>query len=748
MRKKLLIIALLISWMNLDAQNVKDFIIIDYDGYSLEFEVTSVSPAKCMLSYCYGDIIDVVIPSTVIISGKTFSVTHIEDECFDFETDLISIEIPNTITSIGNYAFNGCQSLTNISLPNSVISIGDNAFMGCFDLSSITIPNSVTSIGKYAFSDCESLTNVNLPNSITTIQRGTFNCCYGLNSITIPSSVTSIEASVFYECVNLTSITIPNSVTSIGNYIFKNCYNLTSITLSNSITSIGHDAFYNCTSLTSISIPNSVTSIGEYAFSGCSALTSISIPNSVTSIEVSTFSSCSALTSISIPNSVTSIGDNAFYNCSSLTSISIPNSVTSIGNNVFYDCTSLTSISIPNSVTSIGEYAFSGCSGLKYIICLAKNIPSMGKKVFLYCPSDMVIYVPKASVESYRKAEQWKNFTIYSTNASPNNLIVDAKSPTSILLIWDLDIIATSYNIYQGNKVVAKAETNSYTFENLNCNTEYCFSVTAIRNGIESEKSEEACAKTLDYTITKPTNVIANPNSASSIVLTWNISENAMSYNIYRNDLFLTNVKNTSYTDSGLDCNTEYCYTVSAVRNETESEKTEEVCTKTFDLPISTPVNITANVISSSSVLLSWDIVNNALSYNIYYDDIILANVSDNSYIVKNLDENYEYCFTVTAIRNETESNKSKEVCAKTLSEGIKELTEEFNIYPNPVSDKLYIDTDADIEIYNINGQRINVQRTIINEQQSINVSNLQSGIYLVKIKLGSYEVIKKIVKQ
>ena len=725
MRKKLLIIALLISWMNLDAQNVKDFIIIDYDGYSLEFEVTSVSPAKCMLSYYYGDVIDVVIPSTVIISGKTFSVTHIEEKCFEFETDLISIEIPNTITSIGNYAFNGCQSLTNISLPNSVISIGDKAFMGCFDLSSITIPNSVTSIGKYAFSDCESLTNVNLPNSITTIQRGTFYCCYSLNSITIPSSVTSIESSVFYECVNLKSITIPNSVTSIGDDAFSDCSALTSISIPNSVTSIGDDAFYNCSNLTSISIPNSVTSIGEYAFSRCSALTSISIPNSVTSIEVSTFSNCSALTSISIPNSVTSIGDN-----------------------VFYDCTSLTSISIPNSVTSIGEYAFRGCSGLKYIICHAKNIPSMGKNVFLYCPSDMVIYVPKASVESYRKAEQWKNFTIYSTEASPNNLIVDAKSPSSILLIWDLDIIATSYNIYQGNKVVAKAETNSYTFENLNCNTEYCFSITAIRSGIESEKSEEACAKTLDYSIAKPTNVIANPNSASSIVLTWNISENAMSYNIYRNDLFLTNVKNTSYTDSELDCNTEYCYTVSAVRNETESEKSEEVCTKTFDLPISTPINITANVISSSSVLLSWDIVNNALSYNIYYDDIILVNVSDNSYIVKNLDENYEYCFTVTAIRNETESNKSKEVCAKTLSEGIKELTEEFNIYPNPVSDKLYIDTDADIEIYNINGQRINVQRTIINEQQSINVSNLQSGIYLVKIKLGSYEVIKKIVKQ
>ena len=217
-----------------------------------------------------------------------------------------------------------CNSkVKKVVIEDGVTSIGDSAFESCNTLISITIPDGVTSIGEYAFCNCTSLT-----------------------SITIPDGVTSIEEHAFYGCNSLTSITIPGNVTSIENGMFYNCSSLTDIVIPNSVTSIGYAAFYGCNSLTSITIPGSVTSIGYAAFNSCGSLTSITIPDSVTSIGYAAFNSCGSLTSITIPDSVTSIGRYAFQNCSSLTSVTIPDSVTSIGDFAFSDCTSLTAISL------------------------------------------------------------------------------------------------------------------------------------------------------------------------------------------------------------------------------------------------------------------------------------------------------------------------------------------------------------------------------------------------------------------
>ena len=134
---------------------------------------------------------------------------------------------------------------------------------------------SVTSIGGWAFEYCDSLTSITIPNSVTKIGDAAFSHCYSLTSITIPNSVTSIGNSAFWNCSSLTSITIPNSVTSIGDAAFYNCGILTSITIPNGVTTIGERTFEYCRSLTSITIPNSVTSIGDWAFYECNSLSDV-----------------------------------------------------------------------------------------------------------------------------------------------------------------------------------------------------------------------------------------------------------------------------------------------------------------------------------------------------------------------------------------------------------------------------------------------------------------------------------------
>ncbi len=182
--------------------------------------------------------------------------------------------------SIGNGAFRGAR-LTSITIPESVTSIGQGAFQGCSDLTSITIPNSVTSIGSGAFLDCSALTFVSIPNSVTSIEDYFFYRCSALASVTIPNSVMSIGEYAFWDCSSLTTVTIPNFVTSIGEYAFCGCSGLTTMCLPNSVTSIGEGAFFGCKALTSITISNSLTSIGENAFRGCRELTSITCEASI-----------------------------------------------------------------------------------------------------------------------------------------------------------------------------------------------------------------------------------------------------------------------------------------------------------------------------------------------------------------------------------------------------------------------------------------------------------------------------------
>ena len=194
---------------------------------------------------------------------------------------LISINIPNSITTIGDRAFYGCESLIKINIPNSVTTIGEGAFLGCNSLTSITIPSSVVTIIGNPFY----LWHGNLYNESKAFIYE--------NHVLFNKNKTTLIAYRAKE----TNYTIPNSVTTIGEHAFSGCDSLTSINIPNSVTTIGKFAFSDCASLVNINIPNSVTTIGKCAFDGCKSLTNINIPNSVTTIEDRAFRGCENLPS-------------------------------------------------------------------------------------------------------------------------------------------------------------------------------------------------------------------------------------------------------------------------------------------------------------------------------------------------------------------------------------------------------------------------------------------------------------------
>ena len=400
----------------------------------------------------------------------------------DYTGTATSVYIPNTyknlpVKEIDGWAFSDCSSLTEIVIPDSVTSIGHYAFFGC---SSLTIYCETESKpdgwdSNWNYPDCPVVWDCNINDIandgyIYTVIDGVR---YGIKdgvamvakqprnttSANIPSSityknmqfnVTSIGDSAFSGCSSLTEIVIPDSITSIGNYAFSGCSSLTEIVIPDSITSIGNYAFSGCSSLTEIVIPDNVASIGYRAFGYCSSLTiyceTESLPDGwdsnwnfpdcpvvwncsnndiandgyiytvidgvrygikdgvATVVRQPThIISANILSSITYKNTqyiVTSIGDWAFSGCNNLTEIVIPDSVTSIGDYAFHYCSSLTKIVIPDSITSIGDCAFRGCYSLTEIV-IPDSVASIGDYAFSGC-SSLTIYC-----ETESKPDGW-----------------------------------------------------------------------------------------------------------------------------------------------------------------------------------------------------------------------------------------------------------------------------------------------------------------------------------------------------
>lgn len=386
------------------------------------------------------------------------SITTIGNYSFQSCSSLISLGANTSFNSIGNNSFDGCRMLSgSISINEDAVSIPQYAFNNCELLSEISIPSSVKSIGQYAFCGCKSINSINLPSNLEYIDSHAFDGCTSITSFDIPDNAIAGPYGLFASCTNLTDINIPSSWLELGDDFFNGCRCLQAIALPEKLRRIGDRCFNGCSSLSSIILPESLLVIAEGCFSGCTSLESITIPSKVTTITSESFSGCSSLTNVILPEGLISIasrGRYAFNDCVNLKQIILPESLREIGPYAFISC-GLESIVIPNNVSFIDIAAFERCYDLEHItlstglktielnlfshtklkeltipesveVIMDAHIPETVEKITvlstvpptLYDDGNSVIphnecpiYVPAESVDTYKNAPNWCNYS-------------------------------------------------------------------------------------------------------------------------------------------------------------------------------------------------------------------------------------------------------------------------------------------------------------------------------------------------
>ncbi len=269
-----------------------------------------------------------------------------------------SYTVPDSVTTIGTYAFCRAGALTEVKFPSGLTTIDDYAFSYCSSLKTAAFPEGLRRIDLSAFSHCSSLQGMVLPQSLTYLGTASFEYCKSLTELNIPPKIYRVNSCAFYQCSKLKKVVIESELDAIENQAFSYCTELESINLPDSIYFLSYECFAECPSLKSVRLPASLDTMGNGVFRDCTALESVVFGEEQTVIRSKTFQNCTSLKQVSLPESLTQIESSAFEN-SGLETILLHDKLTKIDAKAFKNCLQLKHLHFTGAAPTVDATSFS-----------------------------------------------------------------------------------------------------------------------------------------------------------------------------------------------------------------------------------------------------------------------------------------------------------------------------------------------------------------------------------------------------
>ena len=314
---------------------------------------------------CY-NVVEVTIPfvgnnkTSTYPFGYIFGTKSYQSNNTSIPTSLEKVTILDGCLKLPDYAFYDCANLKEINLPNTLTEIGERCFSNCISISGLSIPKSVIKIGLGSLYNCKSLSKLSLPFVGET--KTTYNHLYYLYNTNKNASYYSEKTAISA----LKEVIILDGCLSLGEKALSDCPNLEKVTLPNTLLTIGDYCFAYCSNLKDVNIPSSVTTIGQRIFRS-TAIKDVVVPSTLSTICEGMYQDTKIYEIKDLPNSITVIQNCAFANCENLYYVTLPNGVKTIETWAFLGCYNLETINLPQSLKTLNEEAFRGCRSLNNI---------------------------------------------------------------------------------------------------------------------------------------------------------------------------------------------------------------------------------------------------------------------------------------------------------------------------------------------------------------------------------------------
>ncbi len=613
-------------------------------------------------------------------------------------TNLVNVTFPQSLTEMGSGLFSDCTSITEITIPKAIKVLDSSTFSGCTSLATVTFEGAPEKIGDYCFQKCNSLVSLTLPEGVKCLDYGAFYECENLTSVVIPKSLTSMGKKAFYKTPIITDN--KDALKYLGHWLIGADTNIVNADIKEGTLYISESLFESNTTIETATLPDSLLYVPEGLFKYCSALKTVKLGNNITRIDDFAFYCCDKLEAIEIPDSVITVGSGICYQCPSLKTVTFGDKVSSIGGNAFRECTSLKELIIPGNVKTIGERTFWGCSGVEKLV-LCQGVTEIGYGAFGKCSKltscvipygvaaldsifascenldyvvvpDSVTYMSDALFSSVPSVVVKCNTGSTAEELVTNDLFgkpyetapIDEYAPvsfiatttgSSVTLSWICTEQGLTAEIQMKNGdtwttvATVSADTEGYTINGLNPDTEYSFRIKVKKGTAESVYFEKSVTTDKAPLIST---VLTAKGGDKQIKLSWTAVSGADYYQVIRYNKgtysVIATVKDTAVTVKGLTNGYNYTYLVKAVANDGRTSLSKAVTASP-----EYPITVTATA-GDGQATLKWTAVSGAKYYQIirYNKGVysVVANINGTSATVMGLANDYQYTYLVSAV--------------------------------------------------------------------------------------------------